>query len=107
MITSRIIMLVIGVGWTCVSDVDADASGDSLNARLSVVGTVLMPDGSPAVDAIVSSHEGNGFTSTSVRTDSRGRYRLSGEFAIECRLHARSADETNRVTRHMSASAAR
>ncbi len=59
---------------------------------LTVTGTVLMPDGSPAAGATVVSTTGTDEPPTITRTDDAGRFQLHGVFGNGGRLHARSAD---------------
>jgi hypothetical protein len=76
--------------------------------RLTVNGTVVMPDGSPAADAVVTSRDGNDDPPTAVHTDARGRFQIQGEFAwLGCRLHARSADGKFQTTLRISEMLAR
>ena len=51
-------------------------------------GIVLMPDGSPAVDATVSSFGVVRKDCPATHTDSQGRFRLQGDFGFDCRLLA-------------------
>jgi hypothetical protein len=66
--------------------------------QLTVTGRVIMPDGSPAAGAIVSSMERRGVDSGATKTGPDGAFQLSGECWYDCRLHARSADEMHQAT---------
>ena len=73
------------------------------SGQLTITGTVLMPDGSPAGDAVVASLGlGKGERSGTVRTDRQGRFQLTGEFAFDVLLHARSRDDTYQTTWRVS-----
>ncbi len=65
---------------------------------LTVTGTVLMPDGSPAVGATVESTAGSEEPPIIARTDDAGRFRLHGVFGNGARLHARSSVGDHQVT---------
>ena len=76
--------------------------------QLTITGTVLMPDDSPAAGAVVSSLASKkGIPATTVRTDSQGRFRITGEFEFDCRLHANSADMSQQTTVRVPESLAR
>ena len=70
--------------------------------ELTLTGTVLMPDGSPAAGAVVSSLHGEEGIATAVRVDSQGRFRLTGHFGQNCGLHAYSADMRFQTTFHIA-----
>lgn len=70
--------------------------------ELTITGTVLMPDGSPAAGAVVSSLHGEEGLARTVRADSHGRFRLTGHFGLNCRLHAYTADMSFQTTFHIS-----
>jgi beta-lactamase regulating signal transducer with metallopeptidase domain len=69
--------------------------------HLTIFGTVVMPDGSPAADAVIES-SGNRERFATIRTDRRGRFKLSGEFVFDLMLHARSRDDTYQTTASVS-----
>ncbi len=67
-------------------------SAEPPQQMLTVTGRVLLPDGSPAANAIVSAL-GNQFEhGLAVRADVAGRFRLSHKFGWYQRIHARTAD---------------
>jgi RNA polymerase sigma factor (sigma-70 family) len=66
--------------------------------QLTITGTILIPNGSAAAGAVVSSRGDNEGLVTTVRTDSQGRFRLMGEFGNGCWLHAHSADMSHQTT---------
>jgi beta-lactamase regulating signal transducer with metallopeptidase domain len=67
-------------------------SAEPPEQMLTVTGRVLLPDGSPAANAIVSAL-GNQFEhGLAVRADVAGRFRLSHKFGWYQRIHARTAD---------------
>ncbi len=75
--------------------------------RLTLTGTVRMPDGSPAPGATVQwtgDPEGPLIVS---RTDRTGRFELRGMFGNGAQLHASSADGDQQTTRIIPASAVR
>lgn len=66
---------------------------------LTLSGRVVLPDGSPASGATVAVRAGEAEPPASVQTDRDGRFRISGEFLDDVRLHARSADGSQQTTR--------
>ena len=80
--------------------------------RLSLTGTVRMPDGSPASgvtveltdDPAVESRQGSPGV---VRTDVNGRFQLRGIFGNGAHLYARSADGNHQTTLRISSPAVR
>ena len=72
--------------------IKSDQATRGADTAVAVTGKVLMPDGSPAVGAIVEAITGTEEPTISVRTDDAGRFQLQGVFGLACRLHASSAD---------------
>jgi hypothetical protein len=69
------------------------------NAGLvTVTGTVLMPDGSPASGATVASTDESEDSPTVARTNDAGRFQLQGILGNGAQLHARSADGSLQTT---------
>lgn|GEM_PF-3564385 len=75
----------------------------SAPGQVTVTGTVLMPDGSPAAGAIVESIPDREEPPNIVRTDEAGRFQLQGVFGNGSRLHIRSADGSHLATLLQSA----
>jgi hypothetical protein len=84
------LVLVFGLARAAVG-----ADGPSL----ALTGRIILPDGSPASGATVTVRAGSAESPVSVQTDRNGRFRLSGEFLDDVRLHARSADGAQQTTR--------
>jgi RNA polymerase sigma factor (sigma-70 family) len=74
---------------------------------LIVTGTILMPDGKPAIGATMTWITGTDEMATVARADESGRFRLEGLFGNGARLHARSADGSHQAVRAVSADAVR
>ena len=74
---------------------------------LTVTGTVLMPDGSPAAGATVESTSESDEAPAIARTDDAGRFQLHGVFGNGGRLHVRSADGNHQATLGVSPVAVR
>ncbi|MBC7852671.1 MAG: thioredoxin family protein [Pirellulaceae bacterium] len=100
-----VVMVVVLTGWT--SDTFAAPAPQTAKGQLTVTGRVLMPDGSPAAGAIVSSLERNGAEPNTTKTGPDGGFQLSGQSWYDCRLHARSVDETQQATLFIPANLAR
>ncbi len=80
--------------------------------RLTLTGTVRMPDGSPASGATVESTDDPDVESRQgsagvARTDVNGRFQLRGIFGNGAYLYARSADGNHQTTLRISSLAAR
>ena len=80
--------------------------------RLTLTGTVRMPDGSPASGATVESTDDPDIESRQgstgvARTDASGRFQLRGIFGNGAHLYARSADGNHQTTLRISSLAAR
>ncbi len=80
--------------------------------RLTLTGTVRMPDGSPASGATVESTddpdvESRQGSAGADRTDATGRFQLRGIFGNGAHLYARSADGNHQTTMRISSLAAR
>ena len=80
---------------------------ESGSGLLTVSGTILMPDGSPASGATLASNAEENDISKVVRADEAGRFRLPGLFGNGGRLHASSADGRFQAISRFSADAAR
>ena len=83
------------------------AEADSGPGLLIATGTVLMPDGSPASGATLTSTAESDAGPTVVRADEAGRFRLRGRFGNGGRLHASSADGSHQAVWTVSADLAR
>jgi hypothetical protein len=77
------------------------------DTRLTLSGTVRMPDGSPAREAIVESRDDRDAPPFIARADRFGRFQVRGVFGNTARLHARSADGALQATRMISSDAVR
>jgi hypothetical protein len=90
-----------------LADLPAPAARQVDEIRLSLTGTVRMPDGSPAPGATVQwtgDPEGSAIVS---RTDRAGRFELRGMFGNGAQLHASSADGNQQTTRIIPAATVR
>jgi hypothetical protein len=85
----------------------ADAPGPADEMRLTLTGTVRLPDGSPASGVIVESNDDTEEPPIVARTDGNGRFRIRGVFGNGAPLHARSADGNHQAIRIIPAGAAR
>src|SRR5262245_47339957 len=104
----RKLILLLALASSARIEVAAGEEKSRPGSTLTVNGTVVMPDGSPAADAVVTSRDGNDDPPTDVRTDARGRFRIQGDFSwVGCRLHARSADGKFQTTLRISEMLAR
>ncbi len=74
---------------------------------LSVTGTVLMPDGSPAAGASVRSKGQSDMPPIIVLTDDAGRFELQDMFGGGAQLHASSADGRHQTTMSVPAAVTR
>ncbi len=85
----------------------ADEPGPPANQAdeplLTITGTVLMPDGSPAQGAIVESSPEAREAPRAACADDTGRFQLGGVFGNGALLHARSAAGDYQTTRIISA----
>jgi hypothetical protein len=110
MIFARPVLLAAAAGIVC-----AFACGQFLHAdpppvtNLTVSGTVVLEDGTPAADAYVESLgvKRDGRINLSTRADKEGRFELSGQFEYGCSLHVRSVDESQQATVQISPGEAR
>jgi len=86
--------LVLSIGFSCVVAL-ADEPGPTIkpadDGRLTLTGTVVLSDGSPAPKATVATTVNRG-PSIVATTDSSGQFRLRGMFENGAQLSARSAD---------------
>jgi hypothetical protein len=87
--------------------VAAVAGERDLAGQLTLSGTVLLPDGSPAAGAIVLSGPGSDRWQQTVKTDSAGRFAVSDVFGSGVRLQATSSDGSLIATWLISAVATR
>ena len=74
---------------------------------IRIAGTVHMPDGSPAAEAIVEMPAGAAEVPYVARADATGRVELYGIFGNGAALHASSADGQQQTTLHVPAIAVR
>ncbi|MGQ0636872.1 MAG: M56 family metallopeptidase [Planctomycetaceae bacterium] len=75
---------------------------------LTVTGRVVLPDGSPAQNAIVrTTTYANEDQPTAARTNDAGEFRLVGNFGYVFRLHALSADGRQQTARILAAGSVR
>ena len=74
---------------------------------LIVTGTILMPDGKPAVGATLTSISESDEISAVAKTEVDGRFRVEGLFENGARLYARSSDGIQQAVLVVSADAAR
>src|SRR5437899_2061983 len=104
----KLLILLLAVVAGGLIDSAAAEVAPRPTAKLTVNGTVVMPDGSPADDAVVTARDGDGEPPTVVRTDRQGRFQIQGEFAwLGCWLHARSSDGKFQTTLRISEMLAR
>jgi hypothetical protein len=75
--------------------------------RLTLTGTVRMPDGSPAPGATVQWTDDPEGPAIICRTDRVGRFELQGVFGNGAQLHASSADSDHQTTRTIPAAVVR
>lgn len=88
--------------WQLISAAEHNVAG-----QLTLRGTVLLPDGSPAADATVLFGPGSDRWQRTVKTDSAGRFAVSDVFGSGVRLQATSPDGGHIATLSISAPAAR
>lgn len=67
---------------------------------LTLRGTVVLPDGAPAREAVVLSWGNNidRHRPISAQTDKQGRFEIQSAFGWGCKLHVRSADSSHQAT---------
>jgi hypothetical protein len=90
--------LVFFVGMAC-DDASAVGPEPAGEMRLTLTGTVRMPDGSPATGVIVEATDGFDGPPLVVRADRLGRFEVRGVFGAGARLYARSAEGNHQTTR--------
>jgi hypothetical protein len=75
------------------SSSSAEESWEALKqARLTATGRVLLPDGSPAANAIVYADAGDLQRGSDVRAEAQGRFELRRVFGNYCGIHAHTPD---------------
>jgi Carboxypeptidase regulatory-like domain len=74
------------------------AGAQTDTVRLTVAGTIRLPDGSPVAQATVAVSTKSDEPSSSTQTDSAGRFVLRGVFGNNAYLHASSADGRHQTT---------
>lgn len=77
------------------------------DGKLTVAATILMPDGSPAANAILQTIHAEVGSPSQARADEKGRVQLHGVFGNGALLHATSADGQHQTCLRVSAGAAR
>jgi Thioredoxin-like len=97
--TLQVLSIVLAFSFTGFRNACyAEPAPPQTKGQLTVTGSVLMPDGSPAAGAIVSSLERKGVDTVTAKAGPDGSFQLSAQSWYDCRLHARSADETHQAT---------
>jgi len=101
---SALVLLALAIEPACSP---AEESWEALkDARLTATGRVLLPDGSPAANVIVSAMDSVQFNEA-VRTDAQGQFQLRHLFGNYVGLHAHTPDWRLQACRAMSAGHAR
>ncbi len=90
-----------------VADEPGPAARPAEPMRLTLTGTIRMPDGSPAPGATVESITEGEERPIVARTDAAGRFQVRDVFGNGVRLHARSADGNHQATRMIPSIAVR
>lgn len=85
----------------------APADDPARDGLLTITGTVLLPDGSPASGATVASITEPGDPPNSTRTDATGRFQLRDMLGNGGHLHARTVDGTDQAIWQIPSFAAR
>jgi RNA polymerase sigma factor (sigma-70 family) len=85
----------------------SDQGSRGEEVTVPVTGTVLMPDGSPAVGATVEAMNGPGEPPIVARANDAGRFQLHGVFGNSGLLHASSADGKHQTLLVVSSAAVR
>lgn len=96
------------VGLACLfAAASASAQEKSDHGLLTVTGTVVMPDGSPAVGASVLTTSRSGEPTATARTDRAGRFQLQSLFGNGATMQASTADGRHQTTLLVPASSTR